>query len=868
MSRVRIISTLFAFTVAVVVGSTPALAADEVTVEQWLRLGPVVDPLPVFHDAERGGYDLKARLEAEVFPSARLLVPREGERLTWHDGELAWSAVRASNGGAVELAPPDNAAGQPAAAWLATWLDAGRFRKVELELTGSGPRRAWLDGKQVASGGTGDEAGEVKAELELATGKHLLLVESLRPADAEGDWSVGARLNARDDLADAGLATTLDPSRGVTILDVLDATSVGSVAVSASGQYVAVVKNRTYPGTDKRESWIEVWALQLYRTWRGASNIGQIEWMPEGNKLTFVTREDAAEGEKARSTIWVWDLRTEQITPLVERIADLQGFRWSPDAKKLVYTTSVEPDKDERGIKRLESIRDRWANHRTKSYLHLVSIPSGITRRLTAGPITTGSPEFSPDGNRLLFTRSVEDLEARPFGRTELWELDLRSHEAKKLRDSRWLNAASYGPEGKRLLLFAAADEFGDAGVDVPAGAIANSYDGQLFIWDPAGDEADPITRDFDPSVRGAWWNADTGHIVLTAEDRDFVRLYLYDVGTREFQVLETGLDTFGRVGMSLRGPVVVGTGSSPWQPEKLVAVDLNRNMKNTMEQPSRERMRTVQPGAVEPWSFTSAAGKTIDGRVYLPPGFDAEKKYPCIVYYYGGTSPVSRTFGGRYPKEYWASQGYVVYVLQPSGATGFGQEFSAVHVNDWGKTSSEEIIEGTRKFLAAHPFVDPERVGCIGASYGGFMTMLLSTKTDVFAAAVAHAGISALSSYWGEGYWGYAYSAVATADSYPWNRRDVYVDQSPLFRADKNRVPILLTHGAADTNVPVGESDQFYIALKLLGKDVEYLQVAGQDHWILDHDKRVLWSQSIVAWFDRWLKDEPQWWEHLWPER
>jgi len=559
-------------------------------------------------------------------------------------------------------------------------------------------------------------------------------------------------------------------------------------------------------------------------------------------------------------------MRTERITPLVERIANLQDFHWSPDALKLVYTTSVKPDKDERGIKRLESIRDRWADHRTKSYLHLVSIPSGHHRRLTAGPITTGSPEFSPDGNRLLFTRSVEDLEARPFERTELWELDLRSYEAKKLRDSRWLNAASYGPEGKRLLLFAGADEFGDVGVAVPEGSIANSYDGQLFIWDPARDEVEAITRDFDPSVRGAWWNAPTGNIVLTAEDRDYVRLYVYDVAAREFRELDTGLDTFDRVAMSLRGPVVVGTGSSPWKPERLVGVDIVRNLKNTMEQPSAERMEHVRPGAVEPWSFTSAGGKTIDGRVYLPPGFDPGKKYPCIVYYYGGTSPVSRSFGGRYPKEYWASQGYVVYVLQPSGATGFGQAFSAIHVNDWGKTSSEEIIEGTGKFLEAHPYVDPKRVGCIGASYGGFMTMLLSTKTDLFAAAVAHAGISALSSYWGEGYWGYSYSAVASADSFPWNRRDVYVDQSPLFRADRNRVPILLTHGAADTNVPVGESDQFYVALKLLGKDVEYLQVAEQDHWILDHDKRVLWSQSIVAWFDRWLKGQPQWWDRLWP--
>ena len=78
--------------------------------------------------------------------------------------------------------------------------------------------------------------------------------------------------------------------------------------------------------------------------------------------------------------------------------------------------------------------------------------------------------------------------------------------------------------------------------------------------------------------------------------------------------------------------------------------------------------------------------------------------------------------------------------------------------------------------------------------------------------------------------------------------------------------MPILLTHGSADTNVPVGESDQFFIALKLLGKEVEYLQVEGQDHFIMEHEKRVVWSSSIVAWFDRWLKEQPEWWNALYP--
>jgi dipeptidyl aminopeptidase/acylaminoacyl peptidase len=292
--------------------------------------------------------------------------------------------------------------------------------------------------------------------------------------------------------------------------------------------------------------------------------------------------------------------------------------------------------------------------------------------------------------------------------------------------------------------------------------------------------------------------------------------------------------------------------------------VDLVSGASRVVFDPAADWLPKTRQGQIQPWSCTVASGVELDGRVYLPPGFDPAKKYPAIVNYYAGTTPLNRAFGGRYPKEWWASLGYVVYVPQPSGATGYGQAHSARHVNEWGSLVVDEIIDATRQFLAAHPFVDPQRVGCIGASYGGFTTMAVVTRTDLFAAAVSHAGISSISSYWGEGYWGYTYNARSAAESFPWNRQDLYVGQSPLFAADKVKTPILLTHGTADTNVPVGESDTFFTALKLLGAPVEYLQVEGLDHLILDHAKRIVWSRAIVAWFDRHLKGEAGWWEDL----
>lgn len=261
---------------------------------------------------------------------------------------------------------------------------------------------------------------------------------------------------------------------------------------------------------------------------------------------------------------------------------------------------------------------------------------------------------------------------------------------------------------------------------------------------------------------------------------------------------------------------------------------------------------------------FRQLRGDTLCCRYYLPPHFDAAKKYPMIVNYYGGCSPTSRMLQSRYPHHVYAAMGYVVLVVNPSGATGFGQKFSARHVDTAGEGVAEDIISSTQAFCDEHAFVNRKKIGCIGASYGGFMTQYLQTKTDLFAAAISHAGISDHTSYWGEGYWGYSYSEVSMANEYPWTNKHLFVDQSPLYNADKIHTPLLFVHGTADNNVPVGESIQLYTALKLLGRPTAMVLVDGQDHHIIDYEKRLKWQNTIFAWFAKWLQDDASWWTEM----
>ncbi len=139
--------------------------------------------------------------------------------------------------------------------------------------------------------------------------------------------------------------------------------------------------------------------------------------------------------------------------------------------------------------------------------------------------------------------------------------------------------------------------------------------------------------------------------------------------------------------------------------------VNLKTGKETIVADPQKENVRDIEFGKMEQWKFTASDGTEIDGYFCLPPGFDPQKKYPMIVYYYGGTAPTTSTFYHLYSPQTFASRDYVVYLINPSGTTGYGQEFSARHVNAWGKRTAEDIIEGVKLFCKEHSFVNDKKL-------------------------------------------------------------------------------------------------------------------------------------------------------------
>ena len=833
-----------------------------INMKDFLIAGPLQVKTPVLIEMKSDKIEAKEVLEYQ-YKDIKDWWPKEDDKFNWDRNEnLEWQSYELSDENEIFLEPGNDKNFQ--LYYLTAYLNTKSFFKGEIKLSSYHLFEVYVDGNKICSKTASDsekskEENFVTGSLALEPGKHLFIIKSLYDPKSTLAWKLKIKLESDKEFVEKMFSTSTNPERRMTLEHLLDIPEIKGVSISSDAKYAAISFRQIKDDGKNYKYWIDILdtktGIALFPQKVG-ENISNLKWVPKSSRFSFITTEEK------KSTIWLVDLNNGSTKNILESVENLSDYNWSPDASFLIYSITEKPKEDKDGLKKLQGMPDRWPTWRYKDELYMLNIKARTSYQLTKSQNSSTLYDIHPQGDKILFAQSKADNETRPYFKTFLYILDLNSMRVDSIWNGYWLGSASFSPDGKKLLISGGPSFFGGIGKSISEDKIPNDYDTQAYIFDLQSKKINAITKDFNPSIDGKYWIKN--HIYFTVTDKSKKLLYKYDVNSGKYAEIETGLEAIDKIVFADNAPYAIYYGSSALQPHAVYSLDLKTQKYKILVDPSKEAYKYTILSTVKRWTFKNKQGVEIEGRVYYPPHFDADKKYPCIINYYGGVSPVERDFGGRYPKNYYSAHDYIVYILQPSGCVGFGQDFSAVHVNDWGKVVADEIIDGVGQFLDAHPFVDRKKVGCIGASYGGFMTMLLLTKTDIFAAGISHAGISDISGYWGEGFWGYLYNARSAANSFPWNRKDIYVDQSPLFGAENINTPLLLLHGDADTNVPPGESRQLYTALKLLGKNVELIEIADQNHWILEHNKRKKWTKTIVAWFDKWLKDDDCWWKEL----
>ena len=718
-------------------------------------------------------------------------------------------------------------------------LENTRYATAKLKIEGLKRYQLYVDGKK-----------QEGTELALEPATHSVVIKYLSEAGKTDSLKVSV-----DTDQEGSISLKQDNKKLYTLADVLHGTRFAGVGLSPDGRYLITNYRTTYVGGRSAGS-TRITELASGKVL--AERTENMQWMPRSNRY-YYTRT----GVDGRQLIVV-DPLTGMETVLVNKLPD-GYFQFAPTEDYLLFTMTQEGPKERKEIYEVLEPDDRQPGWRNRSYLAKYDLKTGLLQPLTFGYHNVWAADISNDGRYLLMMTSQSRLTKRPTTLFSLYRLDMQTLQAELLiNKDGFISGARFSPDGTQVLVSGSPESLGGIGKNVKEGQTPSMTDGQLYLLNIADKRVTPLTKDFNPSVQRAVWNKADGQIYFTAENRDCYSLYRMNPADGKIQQLEVSEDLVNSFSLAQNAPVMVYYGQSASNSDRLYTMNTKKMKSSLLEDLSKDILKDVELGECKAWSFTNSRGDTIYGRYYLPPHFDANRKYPMIVNYYGGCSPVSRNFESRYPHHAYAALGYVVYVIEPSGATGFGQEFSARHVNTAGEGVAQDIIEGTKQFCKEHAFVNDKKIGCIGASYGGFMTQYLQTQTDIFAAAISHAGISDHTSYWGEGYWGYSYSEVSMANSYPWSNPDLFVKQSPLFNADKIHTPLLFLHGDADVNVPVGESIQMFTALKLLGRETAFVAVTGQDHHIVDYGKRIQWQNTIFAWFAKWLQDDATWWNAI----
>lgn len=722
---------------------------------------------------------------------------------------------------------------------LSFYVNNRNYIKGKVIVKGSKNIKLFVDGK------------ETTEELNLAPEHHVFSLKFLSEPKASDSIHVVIDANRTVEY-------TLNSRHPYMFHDLTDGKRVRRISLSPDGRYVALSFQTVERGGESS------WDYELRDVKSGQLVMRPVK-MPNWLPKTCAWLEEENEGGKRKlyKVDPVSGLRTCFANDIPEG-----DYTVSPNEDYLIVSVEEEGTKEDKEVFEVLEMDDRQPNWRKRRYLVKLDLNTSVLQRITFGSRNTYLEDISQDGEKLLVSSFYSRLSKRPTEVQDVFVIDATTLQVDSLFICEgFLGSGRFSPDGKQILMSGTPEAFNRIGCQLPSEIIPSMTENELFLYDIVSKKVKPLTKDFDPSIDHFEWSWADGQIYFSAEDLDYVNMFQMNPQSGKITKLPIKGDNVYRYDLPNLSNVLAYFSYKTMEPASAYVLNLKTG-KHLRLFDGHEALGDAEVGTCEDWNFTNSRGDTVYGRLYLPQDFDASKQYPMIVYYYGGCSPVSRYFESPYAPQYWNSLGYVAYILQPSGATGFGQEWASRHVNTAGRGPAEDIIEGTKKICETHPFINSKKIGCMGASYGGFMTQYLQTQTDIFAAAVSHAGISNHTSYWGEGYWGYNYSEVSMANSYPWSHRQLFVDQSPLFNADKIHTPLLLLHGNADTNVPLIESLQMFTALKLLGREVALVEVEGENHHILDYSKKEKWVSTQMAWFAKWLKDDSTWWDALYPKK
>lgn len=623
--------------------------------------------------------------------------------------------------------------------------------------------------------------------------------------------------------------------------------AIGSPRVSPDGRRVVYTVSEAVTTADRSEYVSQIWIAtsegseQVQLTFAEKSSTNP-RWSPDGNWIAFTSaRKDN------KNNLYLLRVAGGEAEPLTDLKGGVADFEWSPDGRSIAYLAAdPKTEEEEKNDKARNDFR--WVDENIKfARLYLLPVQRDASgkrepRKLTSENYNVTEFDWSPDGKTIAFGHSKSPL-ANDWTTSDVSLVDLASGKVTPFANTPAAEGGPfYSPDGKFIALLVSDNP--------PRWAQS----GSIQIYPAAGGPPKALAASYDAQPGLAGWSPDGRRLYFSEAKGTGTQIYSIDVAANRIEELKTTPAVYTTLSLNRSGTAFAFVRQTPEAPPEAFVAPVSSF---TPTQVSRANADLKLPpiGKTEVVRWKSADGREIEGLLTYPAGYRAGQKVPLILNIHGGPAGVfQQTFvGGRgvYPLATFAARGYAILRPNPRGSSGYGLEFRRANIKNWGVGDYQDLMTGVDKVVEMG-VADPERLGVMGWSYGGYMTSWIVTQTKRFKAASAGAPVTNLMSFTGTAdipafipdYFGGQY----------WEASDLYQKHSPMFNVKGVTTPTLIEHGDADIRVPISQGYEFYHALKVQGVPTRMLVLPRQPHGPTEPRMQLAAMQANLDWFEKYL--------------
>ncbi len=652
--------------------------------------------------------------------------------------------------------------------------------------------------------------------------------------------------------------------RAMTPQDITRIRWVSDPQISPDGQRVAFVVTTL---SDERDEYLaNIWVVDAAggeprRFTTGPGRDTTPRWSPDGQRLAFI----AARGPKAQPQLYVMPADGGEPAPCTDMQNAVADPVWSPDGTRLAFVSRVggwqEPEDEEERRKskpvRVISILKYKFNglgftYDRRPHIFVVAAAGGEPQQLTHGDWEDASPAWSPDGQLLVFA-SARHTDWDYDHAADAWVVASEGGEPKRLTDTAGpLECPGFSPDGQ-MVAYLGHRYVNESGRNI-----------RVFTVPFAGGTPRCLTADFDghcssfSSLPRPIWSPDGAGLFVLVEARGDTHVYRVSAtGAAAPACIIGGARQVTGLSASRDGTRLAFTATDAVTPAEVFLchgdgtgerrlTDLNRDWQDEVALSTPQRLGYRRDGF------------DLDCWVMKPYGFTPGKRYPALLNIHGGPH---MKYGSTFFDEFqvYAGAGYAVVYVNPRGSQGYGEAFTRSVIGDWGGGDYTDVMAGLDEALRGCEFIDPQRLGVMGGSYGGFMTSWAVGHTQRFKAACSERAVNNTYTLFGTSDIGHSFSELESG-YLPWDNIQWYIDHSPLTYAKEITTPLLIIHSEDDLRCYMEQAEQLFIALKKQRKEVLFVRFPDENHELSRNGKprhRLERFRFILEWFAKYLQPE-----------